>query len=123
MGVRVFFVCNHEGCERFYTLDSALPHTCDDPRCQGAILGDQPVPLDLRPLVHFLTDHGEDGGGGWEILLFEAPGSSFLFEKVFCPEHGADIKAIGGIERVPAVTAFGAGMSRNERRVAKRGRH
>ena len=54
MGARVVFRCDHEGCDVTYALDSA----------ESAPLAEANVPLDLSPVVRFLTDDPARGGRG-----------------------------------------------------------
>ena len=84
MGARVVFRCDHEGCDVTYALDSA----------ESAPLAEANVPLDLSPVVRFLTDDPARGGRGWEFALNQVSPLTLLVHKCFCPEHGVDLKAM-----------------------------
>jgi hypothetical protein len=78
MGTQIIFCCDHINCDASFHLDS----TSEDP---GTL-----VPLNLGPVVHFLTDD-PPRGPGWEFAL-DKMGDLLIVRKLFCPEHGDDIK-------------------------------
>ena len=92
MGAQVVFRCDHEGCEVTFTLDSEGEHECGK--------SDRDVPLDLSPVVRFLTDDPKRGGKGWEFALVRLPPTPrgmpalMLVKKCFCSEHGDDLKTM-----------------------------
>lgn len=101
MGARVAFHCDHEGCDVAFTMDSAHEHApgCGADGC-GAEVN---VPIDLDPVVRFLTDEPVRGGKGWSFAInrlpvppHARPGVSGLLivDKCFCPKHADDIKTI-----------------------------
>ena len=88
MSARVVFTCDHIGCCATFTLDSAHEHK---PGCGVDECGAEPnVPLNLAPVVTFLTDDPERGGKGWDFALNKTPKGILLFYKSFCPAHGED---------------------------------
>jgi len=91
MSARVVFSCDHPGCIVAFTMDSAHEHK---PGCGADGCGAEAnVPLDLHPVVRFLTDDPSRGGKGWEFAL-DKMGALLLVHKCFCPAHGEDIKAL-----------------------------
>jgi hypothetical protein len=87
MSIKVVFACDHDGCKTVFTLDTAALHDS----------GDHVVPIDLAPVVRFLTDDPSRGGRGWEFAVNKKTspqGSILLFHKCFCPEHAGDLKTL-----------------------------
>jgi hypothetical protein len=85
MGIQVTFHCDHEGCMAFYAVDPP-----------------DRVPIDLSPVVRYLTDDPVRGGRGWEIAVGRMPPPVdavnriplLLVHKCFCPVHGDDLQAM-----------------------------
>jgi len=103
MGTQVVFHCDHEGCDATYTLDSAYEHVCEGEghKCDDSRTSN--VPLDLSPVVRFLTDDPARSGRGWEFAINRMPPTPnarpgvpglLLFHKCFCPKHGDDLQAM-----------------------------
>lgn len=94
MSAKITFTCDHEGCTVEFISDTAATHQC------GTCPEEHPqeVPVDLSPVLRFLTDQ-DAPGGGWEFALDKMPDGLLLFAKCFCPEHRGDIKQMG--EYVP----------------------
>jgi hypothetical protein len=94
VSAKVVFRCDHDGCDVTFALDT-VHHHCNDPTCKVV----DSVPVDLAPVIRFLTDDPARGGKGWEFALDQTsvrPGvpDLLLVRKCFCPKHGDDIKAM-----------------------------
>jgi len=89
MSAKITFTCDHENCTVAFTSDTAATHQC------GACPEEHPqeVPVDLSPILRFLTDQ-RTANGGWEFALDKMPDGLLLFVKCFCPEHRDDIKSM-----------------------------
>jgi len=90
MSAKITFTCDHENCTAEFTSDTASTHQC------GACPEEHPqeVPIDLSPILRFLTDPRAPDGG-WEFALDKLPDGLLLFVKCFCPAHRDDIKQLG----------------------------
>jgi hypothetical protein len=99
MGVKVVFSCDHADCTAEYTIDTSAKHRHGGGLITSIGQVDTDMPLNLSPVVRFLTDPDPRGGGGWGIALDRMPDGLMLIRKCFCPKHEVDLKTMS--EYVP----------------------
>jgi hypothetical protein len=96
MSVKVVFGCDHKGCMRTFTVDSAhTEENCpgdDPPSCGG-----NEVPMNLNLVSAMLMDRGPMGGGGWEFTADKCANTN-IYRTAFCPDHADDVKRVPGYD-------------------------